>query len=247
MTRLSTMALALLACPSVLAAQHGALRAQLVARGLPDALTVQIESVAVRAAGEGLPWEPLADKAIEGYAKHVPAARIVAAVRVFAGRMGEGRVAVQGAGVGAPDGALIRAAADALGSGLASPEIGTVVRAAPQLALAAPALTVAAALRAQGLTTDQAVSVVVTAMRNGRGVPQILDIPSLARAMQQQGMSPPEVGRRLLGPGGPLSGGPGGPGGGPGGGGRGGPGGRLPPGGGLPPLPRPPQPPIPTP
>ncbi len=214
------------AAPAPLAAQGtgATIRSQLEARGLPAGLTVQIESVAVRAGADGLPWEPLADKAIEGWAKHVPAARIVAAVQAFAGRMAEGRGAVQAAGVGAPDGALIRAAAEALGSGLAQLEISTVVRAAPRPALAAPALTVAAALRAQGFSSEQAVSVVAESMRNGRSMTQLLDIPQAARAMQHQGLPPGEIGRRILRgpphPGATM------------------PGGRMPPGAMPPPLPR---------
>lgn len=192
------LTLGLLAAPAALAAQDGAVRAQLVARGLPADLALAIDSIAVRAQADGLPANPLADKAIEGWAKHVPAARIVAAVRVFAGRMGEARAAVRGAGVMTPDGALIAAATEAIGTGITAPSIGTVVRAAPQPQLAAPALTVAAALRAQGFSSDQAVTVVAEAMRGGRSVSQILDIPSVARAMQAQGMTPTEAGRRIL-------------------------------------------------
>lgn len=187
----------LVVCVPALAAQQG-LRGQLAARGLPDELAQRVESVAVRAGGEGLPWQPLADKAIEGWAKHVPGPRIVAAVEAFAGRLGEGRAAVRAAGVGEPDGALIRAAADALGSGLAEPQIGAVMRAAPRPALRAPALTVAAALRAQGVPAEQAVSVVAESMRGGRTMTQLLDIPQAMRAMQQQGLSPIEAGRRIL-------------------------------------------------
>lgn len=227
-------ALIVTAAAESLAAQGGVtMRARLESRGLPAALAVAVESVAVRAAAEGLPVEPLADKAIEGWAKRVPAPRIVAAVRTFAGRMGDGRGALREGGVATPDGALIAAAAEALGVGLGRGEIGTVVRAAPQAAMAAPALTVAAALTAQGFTSAQAVDVVAQAMRGGRSMAQLLDIPGVARTMQQQGMTPAEAGRRILS-GAPL---PGGGGGGPGHGA--GPGGRLPPGGQPPPLPRP--------
>lgn len=227
-------AIIVVAAADALAAQGGAtVRARLEGRGLPAPLIVQVESVAARAAEQGLPTEPLADKAIEGFAKHIPAPRIVAAVRAFAGRMGDGRAAIRDAGLASPDGALIAAAAEALGTGLARADIGTVVRAAPEPPLAAPALTVAAALTAQGFTTAQAVDVVAQAMRGGRTMAQLLDIPGVARGLQQQGLTPAEAGRRILS-GAPL---PGGGGGGPGHGA--GPGGPLPPGGQPPPLPRP--------
>jgi len=220
------------AAPAWLAAQQPSVRAALEARGLPADLALAVDSIAARAGANGLPEGPLTDKAVEGWAKHVPAPRIVAAVAAYADRMVEARAAVQGGGVREPDGALISAATEALGAGIGAPSVGTVVRAAPDPSLAAPALTVAAALTAQGLTADQAVTVVADAMRGGRTMAQILDLPSVARAMQDQGMTPAEAGRRILEGGAPTGGvlGPAG--------GR--PGGS--PAGPLPPLPRPPRP-----
>jgi hypothetical protein len=199
-------------CSTMLFAQD--VRARLESRGLPPDLVEQVTQIAADITAQGLPTEPLADKAIEGFAKQVPAARIVAALRQYGSRMADARSAVQLAGVAEPSGTLITAAADAMGRGLAAGEIGRVVRAAPHAELATPALTVAAALAAQGMPATVAADVVAHAIRGGSSATQILDLPSEVRAMESHGISPDDAGRQMLhggsGPGG--MGGLGGPG-----------------------------------
>jgi hypothetical protein len=186
------------AVPAVVAAQEGGVAARLTARGLPAELAQQVQRIATDAAAQGVPAGPLADKAIEGWAKHVPADRIVSAVRLFAGRMAEAGAAVRSAGIQAPSGGVIAAAAEAMGGGLQVDEIRTVVRAAGTAEEASPGLSVAASLAAQGLGTKQAVMIVVDAMQHRRPMSQLLDLPSVARSMHEQGMSPGEIGERLL-------------------------------------------------
>ncbi len=187
-----------LAWPVALGAQEAAIRARLDARGLPPDLAQQVTAVAERAAARGLPGQAVADKAIEGWAKNVPAARILAAVEAYAGRLDDARTTLGRAGLGAPGAASVVAAAEALGRGLSEAEVADVVRAARARGALAPGLTVAAALRAQGLASAQAVGVVVEAMRRNRSVEQLLDLPSVARAMEAEGLDAGEVGRRLL-------------------------------------------------
>ena len=194
------VAAALVAAPSLAFAQGvgGDIAGRLTARGLPADLVQQIQGVATQAAAQGVPSTPLADKAIEGWAKHVPADRIVAAVRAFADRMTQAGAALHGAGVQVPSGTVIAAAADAMGGGLKAGQVGTIVRAAASADAAAPMLSVAASLAAQGISGKQAVTIVVDAMRRGRSMSQLLDLPSVARSMHDQGMSPSEIGDRLL-------------------------------------------------
>ncbi len=190
--------LALATLGSVPLAAQQELRARLESRGLPADLVQQVTAIAAEATAHGLPSAPLGDKAIEGFAKQVPAPRIVAVVRQYGARMVDARSAVQGAGVSEPGGGLITAATDALGRGFAPAEISRVVRAAPQSNLAAPGLTVAAALAAQGMPTQVAADVVAQAMEGGSTAAQILDLPSVARAMQSGGMTPDDAGREML-------------------------------------------------
>jgi hypothetical protein len=229
MTTLRTMRLLALAVATGAAAapaQQPDVRALLAARGLPPDLVTGVAAVATDAATRGLPTGPIADKALEGWAKRAPAERILTVVQAFTQRMGDAQVALRGAGVAAPPGDVIAAAADAMGRGMTPAQVGAVVRAGPSAAEAAPALHVAAVLSSQGMEMDQAVTVVSTAMRDGRPGDQILDMPSVMRAMQAQGMAPTEIGRQLMeGRGGPRRGGPGSIG--PGGSGPGGPGGGM--------------------
>jgi hypothetical protein len=228
------MAVLLSVCPSVrLTAQD--VRARLEARGLPADLVQQIAAIAADATAQGLPSAPLADKAIEGFAKQIPAPRIIAAVRQFGARMLDARTAVHDAGVATPPGEMVAAAAEAMGRGIQPADVGRVVRAAPGTELAASGLTVAAALTAQGMASPRAVEVVTAALHDGRTVAQILDLPSVARAMQSNGLSPDEAGQWML-RGGSRDGRPDGGHDGPGGG-RG-PGADGRPGTSTPPLPR---------
>jgi hypothetical protein len=188
----------LLCCPAALAAQGADVPARLAARGLPPELVRSVAAVAQAAAARGLPANAVADRAIEGWAKHAPAARIVAAVEQYAGRLGDAREAVGQAGIAAPPPAMIVAAAEALGRGLGPGQVGAVVRASSTPDAVAPGLSVATALAADGLTPDAAVGVVVSALHEGRSAEQILDIPSTARAMRAGGMDPGEVGRRMM-------------------------------------------------
>ena len=187
-----------LAWPAALSAQEAGVRARLDARGLPPDLAQGVAAVADRASARGLPGAAVADKAIEGWAKHVPAARILAAVEAYASRLEDARSTLGHAGLAAPGAAAVVAAAEALGRGIAPGQVAEVVRAARAAGSLAPGLTVAAALRAQGLETAEAVGVVVEAMHRKRTVDQLLDLPSMARAMQAEGLEAGEIGRRML-------------------------------------------------
>ncbi len=184
--------------PAALAAQEVAIRARLSARGLPADLVRDVAAVANEAAARGLPGGAVAEKAIEGWAKHVPQARILSAVQQYATRLGDAHGALGLAGLAQPRPDVVVAAAEAMGRGLGTGEVGEVVRAARVPATLAPGLTVAAALAAQGLPTGQAVGVVVDAMHRGRSVDQLLDIPSMARAMRSEGLDPGEIGKRMM-------------------------------------------------
>jgi hypothetical protein len=184
--------------PAALGAQEVGVRSRLAARGLPAELVREVAAVADDAAARGLPGAAVADKAIEGWAKHVPAERILSAVQQYAGRLGEAYAALGRSGLAEPGAEIVVAAAEAMGRGLGAADVGAVVRAARAPAAIAPGLTVAAALTAQGLAAGAAVGVVVDAMHRGRTVNQLLDIPSMAQAMRSEGLDPGEIGKRMI-------------------------------------------------
>jgi hypothetical protein len=196
--RVALVTAGLLAAPGLLAAQGGGVEDRLTARGVPAALAHRVASIAADAAARGVPDGPLTEKAIEGWAKQVPAERIVAAVTRFVEQMVVARDAVRGAGVEAPAGPVIAAAAEAMRSGMQAEQVRSVVRAATATNFAAPGLSVAAALSAQGLGGEQAVKIVVGAMHNHQSMSDLLDLPSVARAMHDQGMSPGDIEHRIL-------------------------------------------------
>jgi len=188
----------LLALPCTAGAQEAGLRTQLEARGLPAALVTEIEAIAADATAQGIPAGPLADKAVEGWAKRVPPPRIAAVVRQYATHMMQAREAVRSGGVAEPSAHLITAATQAMANGIEGGRVEATVRAAPGPEAAGLGLNVATALHAQGMPVEQAVGVVVEAWGRGEPVSDILDMPSIARAMQAQGMSLAQVGQRLM-------------------------------------------------
>jgi hypothetical protein len=191
--------------PHALAAQEG-VRVQLEARGLPPELVGDVVALAADATAQGVPTEPITNKAIEGWAKHVPPQRITAALRQFFARMMQAQIAVRASGLADPPGELLASAAEAMGRGFTQEHVGAVVEAAPEPAAAGHGLSVATALRAQGLEPNQAIEVVTGAMHRGQPVAEILDMPSLARAMQARGLSPGQVGEQLMLGGGGMQG-----------------------------------------
>ncbi len=196
--RRMALVLLLAAAPGVVVAQEANVEARLVARGLPQDLVRQVAAIAADAVQRGVPSGPLADKAIEGWAKQVGPERIVTAVRAFEQRLEQARAAVAEAGMESPPGAVIGAAAEAMQGGLDTVNVRAVVGAAPTPAAASSALTVAATLAEQGLGGGQASAIVVKALKNHQSMSQLLNMPSLARAMHAEGMTPEEIGRQMM-------------------------------------------------
>jgi hypothetical protein len=179
-------------------AQEGGVRAPLEAHGLPADLVDGVAAVADQARAQGLPTAPLVDKALEGWAKHVPGPRIVGVLREYVSRLGEAGEVVRGAGLADPPGDAVSAVAEARLRGMTREQVVAVVRAGRGPATVAPGLKVAAALASQGLALEQSVQVVARAIQQGRTVDQLLDLPATMRAFQADGMAMPEIGRRLL-------------------------------------------------
>lgn len=179
-------------------AQEPSVAQQLGARGLPVTLVNEVTAVAADATAQGLPADMLVDKAIEGWAKNIPPARIMAVIRQQSMQLVEAREAVRASGVDAPAGPVINAAAEAMGRGISAAQVGAVLEASPTPEAAGHGLRVAAALSAQGLGNEHAVAVVVQAMRRGETPEELLNLPSFARAMQAQGMGALQIGERLM-------------------------------------------------
>jgi hypothetical protein len=171
---------------------------QLVARGAPPELAAQVQQIVSRAANEGLPTGPIADKALEGWAKRAPADRLLMAAGDLRVRLAAGRQAALEAQVQNPPAALVAAAAQALGRGMTPEDVRTLVRSAGPVEAATTGLMVASSLAAQGIGRTAATRAVERAFRDGRTPSQVLELPSVAAALIARGMSVGEVTTRML-------------------------------------------------
>jgi hypothetical protein len=180
-----------------LGAQQTDLRQRLEDRGAAPEFARQVAQVVAGARTSGLPVEPLADKAFEGLAKGYPAERILPVVQLLADRLRAGRTAAMTAGLTQPSGRIVAAAAEALGRGMERTEVVDVLRAAPGPDAASVGLTVAASLVAQGIASRDATRAVETAYHEGRSAQELLELPSVTSSWFAEGVTLPEVVKRI--------------------------------------------------
>lgn len=147
---LALLACALLCTPAALRAQDPRLDARLDAR-TRDAVVGLIDSVRA----EGIPSEPLVQKALEGASKHADGARILAAVHKLAGELGDARAAL---GASSTDAEII-AGASALHAGI-PPAALARMRASRAHGSLTVALAVLSDLVARGVPGDTATTVI---------------------------------------------------------------------------------------
>jgi hypothetical protein len=147
----------LLRSPAAAAAQDPRLEAR-----LDSATRVRVEAALASARAEGLPTEPLVQKALEGASKRAPGPRIVAAVATVLADLRRAREAL---GLTAAEDELVAAAA-ALRAGATPSMIGEMRRVAPHGAVAVP-LAVFTDLVAGGMGTDVAWRSVADLARKG--------------------------------------------------------------------------------
>ncbi len=147
----------LLRSPLAAAAQDPRLEAR-----LDSATRIQVEAALVAARGEGLPTEPIVQKALEGSSKGAPGPRIVAAVSTVLADLRRAREAL---GRAAGDDELVAAAA-ALRAGATPAMIGEMRRVTPNGGVAVP-LAVFTDLVAGGMGADAAWRSVADLARKG--------------------------------------------------------------------------------
>jgi hypothetical protein len=147
----------LLRSPAAAAGQDPRLEAR-----LDSATRARVEAALASARGEGLPTEPLVQKALEGASKRAPGPRIVDAVGTVLADLRRAREAL---GVAAAEDELVAAAA-ALRAGATPTMIGEMRRVAPHGAVAVP-LAVFTDLVAGGMGTDAAWRSVAELARKG--------------------------------------------------------------------------------
>lgn len=201
MIRRSILAgLCALASLSTARAQEAPLREQLLARGAPVEFADRVAQIVAAAASQGLPTEPLATKALEGWAKRgrVPSDRVFVVLDELSQNLEAGRAAAADAGLDPVHPQVVAAAAEALGRGMMADDVRSLLLAAPTADAAATGLTVASSMAAQGLDRAAAVKVVQDAYRQGEAAPDVLEYPSAVAELRAQGVPMSDVARRIL-------------------------------------------------
>ncbi len=148
---------------------------------LPPEIFERVEEITAGAAREGLPVEPLWDKALEGAAKRVPAPRIPPALTEYVGRLTSARGAL---GADLPPGALV-AAADALRRGVPPGALAQV----REGARTSMAVVVLGDLVEAGVPADRAVDVVRAALERRTADQDMLALTARVRAVMRDGRS----------------------------------------------------------
>jgi len=153
-------------------------RPPLEARLDPQTL-VAVRAIVDSARGDSVPSRVLEDKALEGVAKRVPAARIVAAVRQLFADLRDARALLRSAAPGAPlaEGEIV-AAADARRRGVPAADVLALRN---HVAVATPlavAFTVLGDLVQRGVAADQAREVIEELMSAGVPAQQVAEIPA---------------------------------------------------------------------
>ena len=163
---------------------------------LPPELFQGIETLASEAEREGIPHEPLFNKALEGMAKRVPTHRLLPAVTAYAGRLRTSRAAFGADATGS----LVVAGADALQRGVESQTLRRLgegeggMQGQGQVSHpSAVAVLVLADLVEAGVPADRALSVLREALRTRARDHQMLGIPGRVRQLMRQGRSPQDA------------------------------------------------------
>jgi hypothetical protein len=180
---------------ALLAASAGPIPAQETARArasetLPTQVFERVDALATEIGREGIPSEPLYNKALEGMAKRVPSDRLLPAVTRYAGQLRQAREAFGGFG----GGPLLVAGADAIQRGVGVEALRRLGQREGDSPGPSPmAVLVLADLVEAGVPTDRALGMIREAMRMRTGEQQMLGISARVRQLMRQGQSPQDA------------------------------------------------------
>lgn len=182
----AVVALLLLTAPRSAGAQEGAADpVQTVRRAYSGEVADRVRDVLARAEQRGLGRASLAEKALEGAAKRVPADRLVEALGRRLARLERAREAL---GPGA-DAASLEAAGEALGRGLSAEHVRRVAEAASDAERPA-ALVALAELKTIGVPVDRALAAVESALARGAGPGELMELGTRVRVAMRRGARP---------------------------------------------------------
>jgi hypothetical protein len=163
---------------------------------LPEAAVQQIEAQIAQAREQGLPVEPLLDKAVEGIAKQVPGDRIVGAVGSLAVELGQARALLAD---GEPPAADVSAVADALRRGVPESAVQRIAGSAGEDEPVALAVHTLGDLMDRGVPVDQAVTVLEVWRARGAQVGELRQLPAAVERLIRQGVLPEQAAAAVAG------------------------------------------------
>jgi hypothetical protein len=195
---------ALLALGLLLGLGAGPVRAQGAAEArleriraeLPDAAVERIEASLQQAREQGLPVEPLLDKAVEGIAKRVPGARIADAVHQLTADLGRARTLLAD---GEPRPADVAAVADGLRRGVPEDAIRRIARGAgPEEPLGLVVHTVGD-LMDHGVPPGHALAAMEAWRARGANLEELRQLPAAVGRLIRQGALPEQAAAAVTG------------------------------------------------
>jgi hypothetical protein len=148
-----------------------------------------LDSLLALADAQGLPREPLIQKAIEGTAKGAPPERIVGALGVLLARLHAAADALRRGGI-TPNASTIEAGAFALSAGLDSGSITALARAGSAAGAVDVTLRVGGTLAAIGVPSAQVLELVTQALRSGDPPAALLAMPGRVQSAIARGATP---------------------------------------------------------
>ncbi len=155
---------------------------------LPQDAVERIEARIQDARTEGLPVEPLLDKAVEGIAKRVPPPQIAGAVDRLAGELGRAHALL---GNGAPPAPTdVAAVADAMRRGVPDEAIQRIARGGQPDEPIALAIHTMGDLMDRGVPVDQAVAVLEAWRGRGARHEELRELPGAVERLIRQGVLP---------------------------------------------------------
>ena len=155
---------------------------------LPEGVLEQVEARLEAALAEGLPVEPLLDKAVEGISKRVPPPAIAGAVDRLAQDLGRARSLLADGVPPAPTD--VAAVADAMRRGVPDEAIQRVAQGAGPDEPLAMAVHTMGDLMDRGVPVEQAVSVLEAWRSRGARVEELRQLPAAVDRLLRQGVLP---------------------------------------------------------
>ncbi len=164
---------------------------------LPQGAVQQIEARIQAARSEGLPVEPLLDKAVEGIAKRVPPPRIAGAVDELARELGRARQLLADGVPPAPTD--VAAVADAIRRGVPEQAIQKVAQGGPSGEPVALAVHTMGDLLDRDVPVDQALAVMEAWRWRGARADELRELPAAVERLIRQGVLPGQAAAAVAG------------------------------------------------